>query len=50
MMTKNGRIEPGKTPSAVSALPSNKVVNGEAVRGKEKPSGLKKIASKIPLD
>ena len=47
MMTKNGRVQVGSTPSVVSGKPATKIVQGEPVRGSEKPvdPGLRKAAS-----
>ncbi len=49
MMTKTGRVEVGVTPSVVSGKKSTKLVDGEPVRGDEKPTdpGMKKAASLV---
>ena len=50
MMTKTGRVEPGKTISAVSGKTSTEIRNGEAVaKGEKPPESLVKIARKLDL-
>ena len=51
-MTKNGRVEAGKTPSVVSGKISDRVEEGEPVRGQEHPDqdGMKKLAQVMKED
>lgn len=51
-MIKNGKVEIGKTPSAVSGKTATRLVDGEPVRRHEQTNdpGLKKLASLIQVD
>lgn len=48
-MIKHGKVEVGHTPSVVSGLPSEKLVKGEPVGNRERPTdpGLKKLAAAL---
>ena len=49
MMEKNGRVEPGRTPSEVSGRPSSVLKDGQAVRVDETPveNTVEKVAALV---
>jgi hypothetical protein len=49
MMEKNGRVEPGNTPSEISGRPSEVIKEGQAVRTNEAPvaNTVEKVAALI---